>query len=213
MSPEQIVVKPNFVHPDPGPGTGRGGYAVFVGRLSPEKGVATLLAAWEHLSQELPLKIIGDGPLAEQVEAAARRHPGIQWLGRQPFEKTVSMIGEAVLLVMPSVWYETFGRTIVEAFARGTPVVASRLGAMAELVESGRTGVHFQPGDPNDLTRKVRHLLAQPALLAEMRRAARQEFEAKYTAAHNYEALLAIYNQALARHRSRSDRKRRRVPE
>jgi glycosyltransferase involved in cell wall biosynthesis len=205
IAPEKIVVKPNFVHPHPAPGTGRGGYAVFVGRLSPEKGVDTLLAAWEHLGDELPLKIIGDGPLAARVDAATRQNPGIRWLGRQPFEKTVSMVGEAVLLVMPSVWYETFGRTIVEAFARATPVVASRMGAMAELVDHGRTGVLFDPGDSGDLTSKVRELTAQPDLLASMRQAARREFEAKYTAARNYETLMAIYNQVVAMHGKRPD--------
>jgi glycosyltransferase involved in cell wall biosynthesis len=205
IPPARIAVKPNFVHPEPEPGTGGGGYAVFVGRLSAEKGVDTLLAAWEHLANELPLKIVGDGPLAPRVETAVRQNPGIEWLGRQPFEKTLSIVGEAVLLIMPSVWYETFGRTIVEAFARGTPVVASRWGAMAELVDNGRTGVGFGPGDPNDLASKVSELIAQPNLLKTMRQAARQEFEAKYTAARNYEILMAVYEQALAMHRGRSD--------
>src|SRR5215212_1442885 len=72
---ERIVVKSNFVHPDPGAGEGGGGYALFVGRLSPEKGLETLLAAWEQLGVKVPLKIVGSGPMAERVAKASRRLP------------------------------------------------------------------------------------------------------------------------------------------
>jgi glycosyltransferase involved in cell wall biosynthesis len=200
MPAERIVVKPNFVHPDPEPGAGRGGYAVFIGRLSQEKGIDTLLAAWSQPDIGLPLKIIGDGPLAEKVKAAAESNPAIQWLGRRPLDEALSIIGDATLLVMPSVWYETFGRTIIEAFAKGTPVIASKLGAMAELVDDGRTGLHFEPGNAADLATKIRQMLADPIKLANLRRAARHEYERKYTAEPNYRMLMAIYVQAAALH-------------
>jgi glycosyltransferase involved in cell wall biosynthesis len=194
----RVAVKPNFIDPDPGPGDGRGVYAVFVGRLSPEKGVATLLAAWQRLPAAVPLKVIGDGPEAGLVRQAAARDRRIEWLGRVPPEEVLRVIGEAAVLVMPSIWYETFGRTIIEAFARGTPAVVSRLGAMAELVDEGRTGLLFEPGSPDDLAAKVGRLLADPARLAPMRREARREFERKYTAATNYELLLGLYERARA---------------
>lgn len=196
---DQITVKPNFVDPDPGPGTGRGGYAVFVGRLSPEKGVDTLLAAWERLHGALPLKVVGDGPLADRVRAACLRDPRIEWLGRRSPEEVLDIVGAAACLVMPSTWYETFGRTIVEAFSRGTPVVAARIGALTELVDEGRTGLLFKPGDAADLASKVERLLADPAGLERRRQAAREEYERKYTADVNYRLLLAIYEQALRR--------------
>src|SRR5262249_30187552 len=122
----------------------------------------------------------------------------IQWLGRRRLEETLRLIGDAACLVMPSVWYETFGRTIIEAFAKGTPVVASNLGAMGELVASGRTGLHCQPGDPRDLADQVERMMAGSSALAAMRSAARREFESRYTAALNYDLLMSIYARALA---------------
>jgi len=196
---ERIVVKPNFVHPDPGPGSGDGQYAVFVGRLAPEKGVNTLLAAWSRLSPPIRLKIVGDGPAANAVRQAASADPRIQWLGFRPLDEVCSILGEAACLVMPSTWYETFGRTMIEAFAKGTPVIASRLGAMAELVDDGRTGLHFEPQNADDLASKVERLLADPAEAARMRGEARLQYERKYTAEANYRMLMAIYEQACGR--------------
>ncbi len=190
---EKIVVKPNFVRPEPEPGSGSGGYALFVGRLSVEKGLDTLLAAWEHLDNQIPLKIVGDGPLADQVVAATKRLPLIEWLGRKPMAQVHELMGEAKFLVFPSKWYETFGRVAIEAFAKGTPVIAANIGAIAELVDSGRTGLHFCPGDATDLAAKVKWLLANPAKLNQMRLQARIEFEDKYTANKNYEKLKEIY--------------------
>lgn len=193
---EKIVVKPHFIHPDPGIGTGKGGYALYVGRLSVEKGLDTLLAAWERLDQTIPLKIIGDGPLAPQVEEAASRLAHVEWLGRKPVAEVYDVMGEATCLIFPSKWYETFGRVAVEAFAKGTPVIASRIGAIAELVESGRTGLHFQPGHVDDLVNAVLMLVNHPDLCATMRAQARLEFESKYQMEHNYQQLMEIYAQA-----------------
>ncbi len=192
---EKIVVKPNFVNPDPGVGQGSGGYALFVGRLSVEKGLDTLLAAWEQLSEQMPLKIVGDGPLAPQVESAVKRLPSVEWLGRRPMPEVHQLMGEAKFLIFPSKWYETFGRVAVEAFAKGTPVIAANIGAIAELVDDHRTGLKFQPGNSVDLANKVEWALAHPQELSQMRLRARAEFEAKYTAQKNYSRLMEIYNQ------------------
>ena len=204
---EKIVVKPNFVLPDPGPGAGAGGYAAFVGRLSPEKGVATMLKAWEQLGATLPLKIVGDGPLLKQAREAAGRLTNVECLGRLSAAEAYDVVGGASVLVLPSLWYETFGRVAVEAFAKGTPVVASDLGAMAELVEPGRTGLLFKPGDADDLVRQVRALLSDAAGLARMRVEARREFEAKYTARQNAQQLLDVYERAARVARSRGRRR------
>jgi glycosyltransferase involved in cell wall biosynthesis len=191
----RIVVKMNSVFPDPGPGDGQGNYAVFVGRLSEEKGLNTLLKAWAHLREPLPLTIIGDGPMSQQVLEASQQDPRVVWLGRKARDEVLAIIGRASCLVMPSICYETFGRTIVESFAKGTPVIASRLGAMAERVEDGHTGLLFEPGNAVDLVAKLQLHLSDPA---RMRRAARQEFEKKYQGEQNYAALTAIYQQALS---------------
>lgn len=192
---EKIVVKPHFISPDPGVGSGKGGYALYVGRLSLEKGLDTLLAAWEKLGGKIPLKIIGDGHLRDQVAVAVNQLPHVEWLGRKPIHEVYDLMGEAKMLIFPSKWYETFGRVVIEAFAKGTPVIAANIGAIAELVDSGRTGLHFAPNDPEDLAIKVETILANPTLLSQMRQEARAEFEAKYTAQQNYQQMMTIYNQ------------------
>lgn len=194
---EKITVKPNFVHPDPRPGEGRGGYALFVGRLSPEKGISTLLMAWRQLGKKIPLKIVGEGPLASQVVEAVSLDQGVEWLGRRSLLEVYELIGNATFLVFPTIGYETFGRVAIEAFAKGTPVIASQVGAIAELVESNRNGLHFCPGDSEDLAIKVEWALTHPQEMAQMRQEARREFETKYTAKENYKRIMEIY--AIAR--------------
>ena len=195
----KIVVKPNFVAPDPGRGQGGGGYALFVGRLAAEKGTGTMLAAWDRLGTRIPLKIVGDGPLRDRVVEAAARQSNVEWLGHRPVEDVHALMGKADMLVFPSQWYETFGRVAAEAFASGTPVIAANIGAVAELVEHGRTGLKFRPGDPEDLVTQVEWALSHSAELRSMREEVRAEFEAKYTAERNYRALMEIYEAALER--------------
>jgi len=193
---ERIDVKPNFVDPDPGPGDGGGGYAIFAGRLSPEKGIGTLLDAWRRLDGRLPLKIVGDGPLQDTVAQAAAVTPGVEWLGRREHGELLDLIGDAVCLVQCSEWYETFGRTIVEAHARGTPTLVAQLGAVAELVEPGRSGLLFQPGDAGQLADCVARLLDDPATTARMRQQCRAVFLERFTAERNHQLLMDIYRRA-----------------
>lgn len=191
---DKIFVKPNFVSRDAGTGSGGGGYALFVGRLSREKGVGTLLRAWERMGDgAVGLRIVGDGPLSDAVARAAEKNPRIGWLGRRPQEEVRALMQDAGMLVFPSECYETFGKVVVESFSAGTPVVVARDGATAELVEPGRTGLHFRTGDPVDLANEVTRLAARPHELARMRRNARAEFERKYSAARNYAMLTDIY--------------------
>ncbi|MGB3402405.1 MAG: glycosyltransferase [Microcoleaceae cyanobacterium] len=194
---DKIVVKPNFIAKDSKVGTGAGEYAFYVGRLSPEKGIDTLLSAWKQLDDQIPLKIVGDGPLSDQVQQAAAESPHIEWLGRQPLEQVYQLIGEAKFLIFPSLWYETFGRVAIEAFAKGTPVIAANIGAISELIQDQKTGLLFTPGNPQDLAAKVQWALAHPQPLQQMRIQARSEFEAKYTAEQNYQQLLKIYQQVI----------------
>lgn len=195
---EKITVKPNFVDPDPGVGAGTGGFLLFVGRLTEEKGVRTLLKAWELLSEPRDLRILGDGPMRLEVERAASENSRIQYLGRQPLGTVYDTIGAAGALVFPSQWYEGLPRTIVESFAKGTPVIASRLGSMAELIDHGRTGWLFEPGDPADLAQWVSRALSDQPRLQEARHNARLEFERLYTADQNYRLLVQLYHKALS---------------
>jgi glycosyltransferase involved in cell wall biosynthesis len=206
---EKIVVKPHFVFRDPGVRDGRGEYALFVGRLAEEKGLRTLLAAWERLNNRVPLEIVGDGPLrAELVAQVSRLGLSRVWRGK-PAATSISFHGHltpdhltpvmkrARFLLFPSIWYEPFGLTNVEAFACGVPVIASRLGAMQEIVEDGRTGLHFTPGDADDLAAKVDWAWTHPDEMQVMGRAARAEYDAKYTAERNYQMLRGIYQRVL----------------
>lgn len=199
---EKVFVKPNFVHPDPGARerNGQARYALFVGRLSPEKGVETLLRAWHRLPR-VPLKVVGGGPLEARMRrlVSEGRMENVELLGQRPREEALACVKEAAFLVFPSEWYEGFPMTIVEAFACGVPVLASGLGSAGEIVEEGRTGLHFAPGDAEDLAAKAEWAWAHPQAMAEMGRQARREYEAKYTAEKNYRILMEIYAQATAR--------------
>jgi glycosyltransferase involved in cell wall biosynthesis len=196
LPPEKIAVKPNFIHPSPVPGGGGGGYALYVGRLSTEKGVTTMLEAWKSAHEPIPLKIVGEGPLAELVIAAARESHGIQYLGAKPLLEVLDLMRSAEFLVFPSEWYETMGRTIMEAFAVGTPVVAAKIGPPATMVVAGETGFHFTPGSVAELREWMERSSLHLAQLRAMRSKARQAFETSYTGAANVEVLLAIYSKA-----------------
>jgi glycosyltransferase involved in cell wall biosynthesis len=198
---EQVVVKPNFVYPDPGAGSGVRDYALFVGRLSPEKRVATLIDAWSKLPEPIPLKIVGGGPDREALEqqAAQSRLGQVEFLGQIPRPRTIEMIQGARFLVFPSEWYEGFPVTICEAFACGTPVICSRLGAMEEVVADGKTGFHFEPGNTEQLAEKAFWAWNHPQEMREMGRQARREFESKYTAERNYPILMRIYESVMPR--------------
>ncbi len=182
----------------PGPGVHRGGYALYAGRLSGEKGVAVLLDAWRQIGGRLKLRIIGDGPMADAVAAAAAENAAIDWRGAAPLEAVYDALGDAAFVVAPSRCYENFPRIIAEAFARGAPVVTADIGAMAEIVEDGRTGLHFRAGDASDLARKCLWLAGNDSSRAQMSVAARQAFLRDYTAAANHATTMGVYARALA---------------
>ncbi|WP_119394248.1 glycosyltransferase family 4 protein [Salinibius halmophilus] len=185
-----IRVKPNFVY-DPGfEQLSRKG-VVFVGRLSPEKGLAVLGAASIQINSEVHVYGEGEPNFCKNLVFKGKRNRS----------EVLGAMKRSVLVVVPSICLESFGLVIVEAFACGTPVVCSRLGSMAEIVEDGVTGLHFEPGNAEDLAEKVNWLLANPEKAREMGRNARAEYEAKYTPEKNLEMLEAIYAEAIEENR------------
>ena len=196
---ERIAVRPNFVHPSPTPGAGGGGYALYAGRLSPEKGIGTMLEAWQSSQDPLPLKIIGDGPLKGDVLAATRTNSKLEYLGAKIHEEVLDLMRRAEFLVFPSGLYETQGRTIVESFSVGTPVLASALGERKSMVVPGKTGLHFPAGDVAGLREQVEWCSGNPAQVRSMRGACRAAFEEQYTSEKSIEALLTIYRAAQQR--------------
>ncbi|WP_119155418.1 glycosyltransferase [Caldimonas tepidiphila] len=193
LPPGRIRVKPNFVALDARPQWEHREGGLFVGRLSPEKGLGVLADAAAELPR-VALTVVGDGKLAPQARAAFGPH----WLGFRPPAEVMERMQRALYLVVPSLWYENFPRTIVEAFACGLPVIASRIGALAEIVRDGRTGLLFDPGQPSDLASKLAWADEHPEAMKRMGRAARAEYEARYTPARNLEQLLEIYRDAIA---------------
>ncbi len=197
---DRIFVKPNFMDHDPGAPTDKDDYAVFVGRLSPEKHVNTLLKAWQKGKAHFPLIILGGGPQFHELQESARRKglDGVRFMGYQPRQDVIPTIRKARFLVFSSEWYENFPVTIVEAFACGTPVICSRLGAMQEIVSDGRTGLHFNTGDVDDLAEKTDWAWTNRERMVEMGKEARREYETKYTAQINCRLLTDIYDQVLS---------------
>ena len=189
--------KPNFLPNAPTIGKGEGGYAVFVGRLSKEKGVRTLIKAWESL-RHLPLKVLGDGPLNEELRTiAAQKNLPVDFLGYQTHDNIITIVRDAAMLLAPSEWYEGFPMVILEAYACGTPVVASRIGGLDEIVIENQTGKKFIPGNIESLAECVDNLLSSPDLLTSLRAKVRNQFDQLYSAEQNYQQLMEIYQQVL----------------
>ena len=195
LPPDKVRVKPNFVLPDPGRRTGTGQFALFVGRVEEQKGIPTMLQAWKRLSQPIPLMIAGDGPYAPKLKAEIAQHgfSNVNYRGALAHADIIAAMKQARFLVFPSEWYEGFPMTIAEAFACGVPVISSRLGSMEEIIQDGRTGLHFSAGDPDDLARKIEWAWSHPRELERMGLAARAECEKKYTGKRNFEILKEIY--------------------
>lgn len=197
--PEHLItVKPNFVPSPPALPPRRPDLFLFVGRLSPEKGLEPLLEAVQQLPDDLRVRIVGQGELADRVRNAARSDAHIDMTGPLPHPDTILEMGASAALVFPSIWYEGFPMTIVEAFSCGTPVIASSLGSMAEIVTDGVTGLHFAPGDAGDLAAKIGWAAEHPDEMRRMGENARREYEEKYTPERNYSMLMNIYESVIA---------------
>jgi glycosyltransferase involved in cell wall biosynthesis len=198
---DRIFVKPNFVERDPGPKSDLGEYALYVGRCSVEKGVRLLLAAWRSLPFQIALKIAGDGPLREEIEREIQRDPSsrIEFVGYRSQSDICALMHRARFLIVPSVCFENFPQAVAESFACGLPALVAGHGAMAEIVADNTTGLHFQPANASDLAEKAAWAWTHPEEMAAMGRAARAEFERKYTPAAALRNLEAIYLAALRR--------------
>lgn len=188
----KVFVKSNFLHPAPAACGGDGAFALFAGRLTPEKGVETLLKAWELVDGAPPLRIAGSGPLQERIAADGRSGP-IDFLGWRPEKEVLALMGSARFVVIPTQWYEGQPRTAIEAFSVGAPIIASNIGAMSEMIEDGETGLLFEPGNAADLAAKVRWALENGDEMRDLGARGRLEFERKYTAEQNFRTLMDIY--------------------
>lgn len=198
----RVHVKPNFIDPDPEERTRAGDYALYVGRLSPEKGPSALLEAWQRLHVRVPLVIAGDGSLRQELEAYAteKRLHQVRFVGRLGRDQVYDAMKNAAFLIVPSIWNEPFGLVVAEAFACGTPVLGACVGAIPEMLEDGVSGLHFVPNNPEALAQKVAWAWAHLGQMASMGKGARRAYEERYTGSANHRLLMSIYESAIDSH-------------
>jgi glycosyltransferase involved in cell wall biosynthesis len=202
----RLAVKYNFVEEPATRRDGPGGHVLFVGRLTAEKGVATLLQAWDLVPEAVrgrhPLVVVGSGPMQPDVERWAAGRPDVRVLGLQSPRRCAELTAQAVTVLAPSVWKEAFGLVVVEALAAGVPPVASATGAFTELVDDTGTGLLHTPGDPTDLAGRITEIV-EPARNAAMGRAARRRYERDFSPTAGLAALLDGYDAAIGAHAAR----------
>ncbi|MEZ6031873.1 MAG: glycosyltransferase [Planctomycetaceae bacterium] len=205
---DRIYVKPNFLEQNIEPGAGSGDYAVFAGRMSQEKGIMTMIRAWKILQDRgvaPPLKIVGDGPLLHEAVADAAHLPVVEFTGQLANDQTLNLLKSARCLIVPSEWYEVFPLVILEAYASGTPVIASGIGNLLSLVQDGSTGWHFRAGDAADLADVVERAFSDASFGTTMRAAARRSYEQIGGRNENFRQLSSIYQKAIGFGRSMCD--------
>ncbi len=196
---KKLHVKPNFLAHDPGPRSAPGNYALFVGRLSPEKGVLEMLRTWLHLPH-IPLVVVGDGPLFDDALGIVRRSGSthIRLLGRMSAKDTQTQIKGARFLLFPSRWYEPFGVALIEAAGAGVPAIAARIAGIPELVIDNKTGLLFDLQNQDDLAGKATWAWTHPKEMEAMGFAARQLCQQNFNAEKNYESLINIYRSVVS---------------
>jgi glycosyltransferase involved in cell wall biosynthesis len=204
LDARKVIVKPQTLASDPGMGEHRGDFALFAGRLSPEKGIRVLLRAWREMRSELQLVIAGDGPDADWVRSEIGGIPATRMLGRLAQEKVVHLMHDARLLLLPSECFEGFPVTLLEGLATGCPIAASDIGALGEVIRSGENGVLVPPGDPAALARAIQRLNDGPAERERLSQAARATFVERFSPERACRALLSIYRDAHAEAQRRS---------
>jgi glycosyltransferase involved in cell wall biosynthesis len=193
----QIVIVPNPASVnESAANSSEGKYVAFAGRLSPEKGLDTLLAAAAQMP-DVPFKVAGDGPILSELKARAPRN--VEFLGKIGSDELPKFYGKARLLVVPSVWFEQFPMVVLEAMARGLPVIASRIGGLPGIIEDGVTGSLFEPGNSVALMHEVRRLWEDPLLCSRMGSAGRQKALQEYTEEAYFQNLMAVYLKAIQR--------------
>ena len=198
----KLFVRPNFVYAPPlTQGTNSAEqYALYLGRLSPEKGCWTLIRAFQQLPQ-VALKIVGTGPLERELQDYVRGKgiSNIQFLGFKTGEEKLELLRNSMCLVMPSEWYENFPVAVLEAYMAAKPVIASRMGGLPYIVEDGHSGLLFEAGNVDEFVRKIQQMVNDPASAMRMGACGRHLSETKYGPEQSYSNLMNIFSQVKAK--------------
>ena len=189
----KIEIKSNFVFDMYDPDSDKKEYALFIGRISEEKGIRYLIKAWEKIDYKLI--IAGTGPLENFIRS--RLNENIIFLGKQNKEEIRNLMNAASFLIIPSIWYEGFPMVILEAYSAGLPVLGSRIGSIEEVVLDDITGLHFESNNSRDIVKKVNRIIKNRELLKKLSKNARKEYLEKYTPTKNYDILKNIYNSVI----------------
>ena len=197
--PESLFIKPNFLSVPNSSSYTPHSFALFVGRLSPEKGIHVLLRAWTHIIENIPLQIIGEGPLESLVQKSEKADPRIKWHGKKSKEEVIELMSKASFLIFPSTCYESSPMVIIEAFSQRLPVLTSNIGVMGEMIDNGQNGVHFDAGDAADLAKKALWLWNHSKNAENVGKAGLQRFDTLYNVLQHYKSLMDIYKIAMIR--------------
>jgi glycosyltransferase involved in cell wall biosynthesis len=173
-----------------------GRYYVYSGRLSREKGLRTLLKAASRVP-DIRLVLLGEGPLESELKSCYGGEPWVEFRGHLPWEQLKETLSGAAFSVVPSEWYENLPLTVMESFALGVPVIASRIGGLPEMVTPGETGLLVEPGDPEDLASAIKWLSGNDDVRGTMRISARRFAEREYSPEAHYERLMNLYKRVL----------------
>lgn len=199
---EKLFVRPNSMDPPPATprlASGTRDYAVYFGRLSPEKGLNTLVRAFEQAAPAR-LKIAGTGPMESELKEYIRKKKleNIEMVGFVSGPEKWSLLDKALFAVIPSEWYENFPVVALEFYAAGKPIVASRIGGLPSIISEGETGLLFSAGDANEIANKVRYMFSHPLDVDRMGRRARERVETRYSSEQSYHDLMNIFQKVLA---------------
>jgi glycosyltransferase involved in cell wall biosynthesis len=170
------------------------GYGLYFGRLSREKGIETLLRAYKAISDEFDLKVLGTGPLEEELRG---QHREVEFLGYKEGEELKRIVSKSAFVVVPSEWYENCPMVVLEAMAMGKPVIGSRTGGLPELIDDGKTGLLFEMGNIEELGKKMKALAQDRAMRISLGKAARRKVESEYSYQKHCRGLLEIYENVL----------------
>lgn len=203
----RIELNPHFVEQECSVVESPANAFIFVGRLTVEKGLDRLLEAWKSYTGNWQLRIVGEGPLDREVQAAAGRDSRIVFLGKIPRSEMMQWLASSSCLVFPSPAFETFGRVLIEAFSLGIPVIASNLGGPRDIVQADDHGLLVDPTNVNEMSAALERMTGMVnTRFSMMREACRTRYLENYTLDRNYGRLMEIYGRAIEFRRGRRTR-------